>query len=210
VALLVFVVACLALVAYNEYNMSKNRPARKSLIQNQNSEDQRVVDETTPSDDQVAEYQVAPSKPRYLSIPSLGIKNARVREVGVQSDGRLGTPVNIFDTAWYNKSSLPGGGGAVLIDGHNGGPTLDGVFKHLDSLAEGSTITLERGDGALFNYRVVEKKVMNVAETDAYMAAMLTSAEAGKEGLNLITCTGNWIRSDQTYDKRVTIRAVLE
>jgi LPXTG-site transpeptidase (sortase) family protein len=188
--------------------MAINRPGRKPIINNSVSSTP-AVDESVPTTNEVAEYNVSPNKPRYLSVGSLGIKNARVREVGIESDGRLGTPVNIFDVAWYSGSALPGSGtGALLIDGHNGGPTLDGVFKKLNKLAEGSIITIERGDGAKFNYEVVELKIMTVAETDAYMATMLTSAEPSKEGLNLITCTGNWIQAEQTYDMRVTIRAV--
>ena len=209
VALLMLFVVCVGLVVYNERQMAENRPARRPLINN--SASGPTVDETIPSDQQVADWKVAPDKPRYLSIPSLNIKNARIREVGIDADGRMGTPVNIFDTAWYNKSALPGSGaGAALVDGHNGGPTLDGVFKRLNELSEGATITIERGDGALFNYRVSEKRILTVAETDAYMPTLLTSVETGKEGLSLITCTGNWVKAGQTFDKRVTIRAVRE
>jgi LPXTG-site transpeptidase (sortase) family protein len=187
--------------------MANNRPPRKEPVSKANPD----VDETIPTEKQVAEYTVAPNKPRYLSIPSLGVKNAIVREVGILKDGRLGTPVNIFDTAWYNASALPGSGsGAVLIDGHNGGPTLDGVFKRLGSLKEGAILTIERGDGQKFNYLVAEKQILSVAETDSYMSTLLQSVEPGKEGLSLITCTGTWNNANGTYDKRVTIRAVRE
>jgi sortase (surface protein transpeptidase) len=169
--ILVALAVCVGVVMYNEYQMDHNRPERVQAVHNR---PRPSVDETIPTEEQVQEWRVAPDRPRYLSIPSLGITNARVREVGVQSDGKLGTPLNIFDTAWYNNSALPGSGtGALLIDGHNGGPTLAGVFKNLGSLSEGAIITIERGDGEIFTYSVVERSVMTVAEADTYMSAMI-------------------------------------
>ncbi|MDR0397677.1 MAG: class F sortase [Candidatus Nomurabacteria bacterium] len=208
---LLVLVACIGIVTYNEWQMSQNRPERKKIINNSATASQQEIDETVPTEQEVVEYVVPAEKPRYLSVTSLGITNARVREIGIDENGKLGAPTNIFDVAWYRGSALPGSGsGALLIDGHNGGPTLDGVFKKLNQLSEGAIITIERGDGARFSYRVAEKHIMTVAETDAYMAVMLTSISASKEGLNLITCTGNWVQAQQTYDQRVVIRAVRE
>jgi len=199
----------IGLVVYNERNMAANRPPRAVAVVP--SRGTPEVDETVPTEDAIREWKVAPDHPRYLSIPALHISSAIVRSVGVQADGKLGTPVNIFDTAWFNGSALPGSGsGALLIDGHNGGPTLDGVFKRLGSLRVGDKIIIERGDGQLFTYAVVENQTKSVADTDAFMGQMLQSAEPGREGLNLITCTGNWDNANLTFDQRVLIRAVLQ
>ena len=166
------------------------------------------VDETEITDDQISEWVVAANRPRYLSIEKLGITNARVLPVGVSSSGQLLTPASIYDVGWYNGSGLPGSGGTLLMDGHNGGPTKIGVFKNLPSLVEGDIITLERGDGAIFKYEVVENLTVSLDQADSKMASMERSAISGKEGLNLITCTGDWSQVQQTYLSRQFLRAV--
>jgi LPXTG-site transpeptidase (sortase) family protein len=168
-----------------------------------------VYDESDVTDTQKREHVVAADKPRYLSIPKLNIQTARVIEVGIDGDNRMGTPVNIFDVGWLRNTGRPGGGGVLMMDGHNGGPTRNGVFKYLDKLVVGDLILVERGDGAIFTYRVVENKVMSVTEADAYMDTMALSPEAGREALSLITCTGGWIQTQRTYDSRAMVRAVL-
>jgi hypothetical protein len=96
------------------------------------------VDETPVTKQQIDQHTVAADEPRYVSIPSLGVSNTRVFSVGVTENNQLGTPKNISDTAWYNKSAKPGQGfGAILIDGHNGGITRNGVFAELGKLQFG-------------------------------------------------------------------------
>ena len=40
------------------------------------------------------------------------------------------------------------------------------------------------------------------------MSTMLDSFEPSKEGLNIITCVGDWDYSKNTFNKRVMLRAV--
>ena len=167
------------------------------------------VDETPVSEEARAEHTVPADHPRYLSIQKLGIKNARVLSMGVLASGELDTPNNIFDVGWYNASGTPGSGRTLLIDGHNGGPNIVGVFKYLNQLEKGDEIVVERGDGALFTYSVVENNVVPLADSDAYMKTAMTSAKPGTEGLTLISCVGEWSQTRQTYLSRQFTRAVL-
>lgn len=167
------------------------------------------LDETEPTPEAVAEYTVAADKPRYLSIEKLGITNARVLEMGLKANNELRTPNNIFDVGWYFNSSKPGNGGTVLIDGHNGGPTKEGVFKHLDQLSEGDRIVLERGDGIKFIYEVVDYATVDLDAASEWMQKAQESPVAGQESLSLITCTGTWSQARQTYLQRQFVRAVL-
>ena len=168
------------------------------------------VDETEFTEQQIAEYTVAPDRPRYLTISRIGVEKARVISVGVRANGELGTPNNIFDAGWYDGSSKPGQGGTLIIDGHNGGPTKVGIFKYLPSVRVGDHITIERGDGAVFNYVVKENITVSLDEANAYMATAGESPEPGKESVTLITCTGDWSEMRQTYLSRQFLRAVLE
>ena len=167
------------------------------------------VDETEPTTEQVNEHIVPADHPRYITIENIGIYKARVISVWVKSNGELGTPSNIFDVGWYADSGKPGQGGTLLLDGHNGGPTKVGVFKNLPSLVAGNTITVERGDGAILKYEVVENKAVPLDEADAYMKTAQESPVEGKESLTIITCTGVWSQARQTYLSRQFLRAVL-
>ena len=129
--------------------------------------------------------------------------------MGVNSKGELDTPRNIFDVGWYEASGKPGQGGTAIIDGHNGGPHVHGVFKDLPVLAKGDIITIERGDGVIYNYKVVENNSILLSEANAYMPTAARSPEAGKESVTLITCTGEWSQSRGTYLSRQFTRAVL-
>lgn len=168
----------------------------------------REVDETEVTEAQRTAHTVAADEPRYLSIEKLGIRNARIISVGVNSAGELDTPYSIFDVGWYNRSSKPGTNGVLVMDAHNGGPNVEGVFKHLNQLYADDLIVIERGDGAKFTYKVVENKEVPLAEADAYMATAFSSPVPGTEALTLISCIGDWSQVQQTYLSRQFVRAV--
>ena len=156
---------------------------------------------------------VAPEKPRYLSIPRLGIVSARVVELGtIGADNQLDDPINIHDAGWYRESALPGApfdvSYAGLYDGHNTGINQPGIFYNLAQLAEGDIITIERGDGALFNYTVREVETPPLEAVD--MAKLQRSFDPAVEGLNIISCGGDWDATRQTYSHRVTVRATRQ
>ncbi|MFZ2544527.1 MAG: class F sortase [Candidatus Saccharimonadales bacterium] len=169
-----------------------------------------AVDETVLTQASIDNYTVPATHPRYISIPALNVKNARVQSVGLTKDNVPDTPRNISDTAWYNKSAIPGqGGGAVLIDGHNGGISRDGIFVNLDKLKNDDIIIIERGDGKKITYSVVENKIESLKDANATgMQRLLTPYDPAKEGLGLITCAGNWVPRDKVFDKRILVRAI--
>lgn len=165
--------------------------------------------EVAPSEQDVRDYVVAADRPRYLSIDRLDIDNARVLPMGINEAGELSTPNNIFDTGWYYSSSKPGQGGTLLIDGHNGGPHVQGVFKDLPALGEGDIIKIERGDGEIFRYSVVENKTIPLSESNDYMVTAMMSPMKGVESVTLISCAGEWSQAQSTYLSRQFVRAIL-
>lgn len=174
------------------------------------------VDETEITEDKKSSYQVPnPLFPRFLSIPSLKISNARIVQLGlIKNTNQLDSPISIHDAGWYVKSALPGSSkGALLMDGHNGGPTKGGIFENLGNLSKGSDIIVERGDGQKITYEVRDNREMSVNEINDEnnplgMRTMLDSIDPLKEGLNIITCVGDWDYSKNTFNKRVMLRAV--
>lgn len=166
------------------------------------------VDETEVTAEDKAEYIVAADMPRYLTIEKLGINNARVLQVGVSANGQMLTPNNIFDVGWYNGSAKPGTGGTAIIDGHNGGPNVYGVFKRTPELIAGDLIKIEMGDGTIYTYQVVDNIAVSLNNADEQMLYAATSPESGRESITLITCTGEWSQIQQTYLSRQFTRAV--
>ncbi|MBP9489223.1 class F sortase [Candidatus Saccharibacteria bacterium] len=173
------------------------------------------VDETEVTQEDKDEHTVPANNPRFISIPALGVDRARVVSIGLISGSKqLDSPISIFDAGWYTKSAKPGtNDGALLLDGHNGGPSKGGIFDKLGDLTEGSEIIVERGDGQKFTYKVVSNKQLTLVEANDKsnpdgMSTMLESAESGKQGLNIITCVGNWVAEQNTFDQRVMLRAV--
>lgn len=189
---------------YNEKEGSERYTVSESVAE---GEDELI--EIEPTEEEVYEYTVAADRPRYLSIEKLGITNARVLAMGITSNGELATPNNIFDVGWYDASGKPGSGKTMVIDGHNGGPHVYGVFKNLPSLVVGDIIKIERGDGEIFEYRVVENVSVSIEDSDNYMATAMKSPETGKESLTLISCTGEWSSARRTYLSRQFVRAVI-
>ncbi|HEY4963216.1 MAG TPA: class F sortase [Candidatus Saccharimonadales bacterium] len=155
-----------------------------------------------PSSKAVTNYVVAPTHPRYLIIPKLKVKS-RVLSVGETSNGNLGTPSNIYDTAWYNESALPGQPGAVLIDGHVSSWTSHGVFYGLKTLAPGDMISIQTGAGTIYNYKVVKTVVYKTNAVD--MNAAISPVVPSKPGLNLITCTGDVIPGTSRFNERMIV-----
>ncbi len=204
VLLAVFVVRVMVF----EHNYFNEKEGSERAISNVVQEEEELI-EVKPTEQEVVEYIVAPERPRYLTIERLGINKARILPMGVNLNGELATPNNIFDVGWYEGSGLPGLGGTMIIDGHNGGPHVHGVFKDLPVLSENDTIVVERGDGVVFKYRVVENNSILLSESDAYMRTAAHSPEYGKESVTLITCTGEWSQQRGTYLSRQFTRAVL-
>ncbi|MDB5167717.1 MAG: Sortase family enzyme [Candidatus Saccharibacteria bacterium] len=169
------------------------------------------VDESTVTSNQVKTYTVSAAHPRYITIPSLNLGNTRVFPVGLDSNNVLQSPSNINDAGWYSKSSTPGSGGVILIDGHNMGTTKDGAFAKLGTLKKGDKIVLERGDGRTFTYSVVDNQSMSIDEVNATgMTLMGKTAVPGKEALNLMTFDGKWVPRLGMFDRRIMVRTVID
>jgi sortase (surface protein transpeptidase) len=157
-----------------------------------------------PNPAAVASYTVPAVYPRYLTIPKLGV-HARVYAVGVTKTGAIGTPSNVYDTAWYDMSSLPGQPGAMLIDGHVSSWTTKGVFYGLKTLVPGDSLNIDTGAGKIYNYSVIKVQAYNAATITAQ--TLLTPVNKSHPGLNLVTCTGDVIKGSNDFNQREVVYA---
>ena len=207
---ILFLVFLIRVISFENYYYNEKDGSERAAAVNVSSEPEEELIEEQPTEEEVYVFTVPPDYPRYLTVNKLGIRQARILTMGVNSKGELDTPRNIYDVGWYEASGKPGQGGTLIIDGHNGGPHVHGVFKDLPLLGPGDIITVERGDGVIYNYKVVESKAVLLSEANAYMATAARSPEPGKESVTLISCTGEWSQQQGTYLSRQFVRAVLD
>ncbi len=144
-----------------------------------------------------------PSQPTRLLIPAIGV-DANIQSVGLswRNDGTMGIPTNFTDVAWYNLGPRPGMPGSAVIDGHlDGKKVKEAVFYNLGNLKPGDSVGVVDRAGKTAQFRVVETKIY---EHDA-VTTDIFSNDSGKTRLNLITCTGDWIKDQKMYDRRIVV-----
>lgn len=195
------------ILAFNGWRANRTVEAQAQVLTQAANKADTTTNTPAPSTDKptqaaVASYVVPANQPKYLVIGKLGVK-ARVKSLGVDKTGQLQTPSNVFDTGWYNGSSLPGQPGAMLIDGHVSSWTTNGVFYGLKTLKPGDTMQVIRGDGQTYTYKVIKTQVYDADNVD--MQAAMSPVVAGKPGLNLITCTGKVKPGTSEFTQRLIV-----
>lgn len=142
--------------------------------------------------------------PVQMKIPGIGV-DAKVIEVGKKADGTMGTPENFREIAWYGLGAKPGASGNAVFAGHvNNGLTTSGVFSNLSKLEIGDYITVINAEGKSLVYQVSGKAEYPADEAPA---AEIFSTE-GPSKIVLITCEGDWVPAQRTFEKRLVVTAV--
>jgi sortase (surface protein transpeptidase) len=144
-----------------------------------------------------------PGLPVRLTIPAIGV-DAAIQSVGIawNAPGEMGIPTNFTDVGWYNGGPRPGVPGSAVIDGHlDGKYTPRAVFYDLGKLVPGDLVNVTDKNGNTFQFSVVAVKTYdyNASTSDIF------SSSDSVAHLNLITCTGDWIKSQKLYNKRVVV-----
>jgi sortase (surface protein transpeptidase) len=197
---LIFAMAALTLfvgVMVTLYRFDENNTALAHA-----AADSSASDTHPPTESEFENYTVAADLPRYILIPAIKVR-AMVGSTGLTSGGAIGTPSTVFTTDWFSGSSKPGQAGATLIDGHVEGFTAKGVFYNLNKLHPGDSIQVEKGNGIILNYTVVASHTYDANSIN--MNQVLSSAEPGRSGLNLITCAGDIMPGTHEFNERIVI-----
>ena len=138
--------------------------------------------------------------PTYLEIPSIKVA-ADIEPVGITKTGAMDIPKDPDDVAWYNLGPRPGQKGSAVIDGHLDGENgLTAVFKDLDKIKIGDTVTVKDKGGNPLTFVVTSSRLYDVA---ADTSEIFTKADGFY--LNLITCAGEWDKKAHDYTKRFVV-----
>jgi len=117
----------------------------------------------------------------------------------------MATPTDFADVAWYAPGGRPGGTGNAVFAGHvNNALTTAGVFAHLKQVNLGDYVTVSDKDGYTIVYKIT---AIDQYPADEAPAASIFATE-GPSQLVLITCDGDWVPTEKTFDKRLVITAV--
>ena len=161
-----------------------------------------------PSVQETESYSVPPNNPKYIAIPAIDVGNTPVLKLGLLSSGAIATPDNIYETGWYNGSSLPGQPGAMFIYGHVSSWTANGIFFNLKKLVTGDKIIITTGNNTNYSYQVVSTKVYPYNAVN--MQQILSPINTDLPGLNLMTCTGQVIQGTSEFNERLVVFSSLD
>jgi LPXTG-site transpeptidase (sortase) family protein len=138
-----------------------------------------------------------------VSVPRVGI-NAPVEVLSLDQRGAMQDPRTPTAVAWYDFSARPGQLGNVVLAGHvdyhNYGPA---VFWRLRDLKRGDRVDVTLADGTVFNYEVASLNYYDAATAPVREITGPTPVES----ITLITCGGNFNRSNLSYNQRLIVRA---
>jgi sortase (surface protein transpeptidase) len=147
-------------------------------------------------------YQPEPDKlavtPKAMSIPSLGVRNAPIINVGVNTVGELDVPDPTV-VGWYEHSPTPGSPGASVLASHVDFNGVPGVFFYLSKLKPGATVTVSMSDSTEQTYVVREVALFDKDElpTDRVWS------KDGAPSLVLFTCGGRFNSSRRSFEDNI-------
>ena len=145
--------------------------------------------------------------PAHLIIPSINV-DALVENVGIQSNGDLGTPQQRpwEGVGWYNNGPRPGQAGSAVIDGHLDRPGgYPAVFWDLGKVQVNDMVMVVDVSGKTLKFRVT--RTAAYPPQDAPLQEIF--GDSGGTYLNLITCAGTWIPSQHQTTLRLVVYTTL-
>ncbi len=141
--------------------------------------------------------------PTRVAIPALALyKN--IESVGINEKGNVDVPQH--DVGWYGK--VPGEIGSAVLVGHSKvKPGVGGVFYTLNKIHTGDEIDVTDNNNNTQKFIVKE---IGSYDYRSKNTDKIFQPHDNVPHLTLITCSGNWVKSAQTYDKRLVVFAEPE
>lgn len=149
----------------------------------------------------VAAKVTAYGLPVRLLIPKIKV-DANVLYVGLDKTGNMDVPPDLLNVGWYKFGPIPGDKGSAVIAGHLVGVKDLGVFANLHLLQPGDNLSVLDDKGATTSFVVRESRSYGQLEEPN---EVFHSSDGNH--LNLITCTGVWVKELQRYTKRLVVFA---
>ena len=142
--------------------------------------------------------------PARLRIPGLDV-DARIRPVGVQSDGAMVIPAAPTSVGWYRFGSAPADPeGNTVIAGHvatrEDGP---GALAALENAEVGMRVEVVDADGTKHRYEVTGREAVRKRA----LPVDRIFARDGRPLLVLVTCGGRYLPELRSHEDNVVVTA---
>ncbi len=149
--------------------------------------------------------RLAGSTPVRLDIPVIGLRAARIVDLGVDGGGVLRAPPDATTAGWSVLGPTPGAAGPAVITAHVAVGGTPGLFARLPELAPGAEVGVHRADGTEVVF--VAYRVERFARS-AFPTGDVHGDTTGPE-LRLITSGGVFDRGGGRYTDNVVVYARL-
>ncbi|MEY4137493.1 MAG: hypothetical protein RL205_1621 [Actinomycetota bacterium] len=156
--------------------------------------------------DNLAGQQSPVSLPVRLRIPAIHV-DARIIAVAEDSRHQVIVPYDISTVGWFEFGPAPGSsrGSCVMVahrDGVGGGC---GAFYDLGQAKPGDAMEVILADGSKVDYRVTAREVVLKTWFAKHSGEYFTNL--GDPRLTLITCGGEYVKSEGGYQSNIIVTA---
>lgn len=144
------------------------------------------------------------SPPVHLTVPSIGV-STDLETLRLARDGSLQAPTKWEVAGWYADGISPGEVGPAVIAGHIDSTRGPAVFYRLRELVIGATILVTENNGKILSFVVDDVR-------DYPKPQFPTNTVYGptpNPELRLISCTGEFDHSSQSYLNNLVVSAHL-
>ncbi len=152
-----------------------------------------------------AEEPATVARPVRVTMRSADIA-ARLRSVGVASDGSMELPPDPRVMGWYRFGAVPGesDGGSVVLAGHLDSKRFGlGPLARLRDMRPGDAVALTLAGGSSRTYRVTDLERYDRQALPAFLFS-----RSGPERLRVITCGGEYDAQAGGYQQNLVVTAV--
>ena len=145
-----------------------------------------------------------------LTIPRFKV-NSVIESIGlIPNTNQLDTPRDPHNTGWYNQYDKPGFGGNSVFSAHvDYFPNILGPFYNLKKIDPDDEITVVMENGLEYRYRVISKQQYNLDDINMAELIWPTTKPAGAEWITLITCGGQFVKTEASGAGKYLSRDVV-
>lgn len=140
--------------------------------------------------------------PAYVEIDALGTTSSLI-PLRLREDGTLQVPTVASQAGWFSQGVVPGEPGPAVIVGHLDSYFGPAVFARLGELRPGDEIRVARTDGSIVTFKTTR---VDQYPKDFFPTGLVYSDTSESE-LRLITCAGNFDRSQRSYQDNIVVYA---
>ena len=170
-----------------------------------------ATDDATPTPAKIASAEPPPktpsatsvrvARPTRVMIPAIGV-DAKLKAVGLNDDGSMEVP-DFGLAGWYDPGPRPGEPGPAVIVAHVDSYKGPDVFFRLRELSPGDEIKVRHRDGTSSRF-VVRSSEQQLKEE---LPADRIWNETRRPVLRLVTCGGDFDRTERSYRSNVIVFA---